>query len=120
MTPDCRLTSWLVEGTINSDMTIAMLDEFAASRTRKTVVVLDNAPIHRSRKFMAKIDSWARRNLLIYFLPPYAPELNMIEILWKHIKHYWLPFDAFLNFQNLKERLDETLSSIGSKWVVNF
>jgi hypothetical protein len=48
MTPDCRLTSWVVEGSIDSDMAIAMLDEFAARLTRKTVVVLDNAPIHRS------------------------------------------------------------------------
>jgi transposase len=110
----------MVEGTTNTDAVVAMLDEFVTGLTRKTVVVLDNAPIHRSRKFQAKITSWARRNLLIYFLPPYSPELNLIEILWKHIKHFWLPFDAFLNFQNLKERLSQILSQIGSKWIINF
>jgi hypothetical protein len=120
MTPDCRLTSWMVEGAIDSDMAIAMLDEFAARLTRKTVVMLDNAPIHRSHKFMARIDAWARRNLQIYFLPPYSPELNLIEILWKRIKHYWLPFDAFLNFQNLKERLADTIALVGIKWIINF
>lgn len=120
MTPDCELSSWVVEGSINSDVAIAMLDEFAAGLTRKTVVVIDNAPIHRSQKFKAKIDSWAKRKLLIYFLPPYSPELNLIEILWKQIKHFWLPFDAFLNFKNLKEHLSNTLSLIGSKWIINF
>lgn len=120
MTPDCKLWSRLVEGSINSDAAIAMLDEFAAGLSRKTVVVIDNAPIHRSRRFMAKIDSWARRKLLIYFLPKYSPELNLIEILWKHIKHYRLPFDAFLNFQNLKERLSKILNDMGTKWIINY
>lgn len=108
------------EGSINSDVAIAMLDEVAARLTRKTVVVLDNAPIHRSRKFRDKIKYWARRKLLMYFLPPYSPELNLIEILWKHIKHVWIPFDAFSNFQNLKEHLSHTLSLINSKWIINY
>lgn len=120
MTPECKLCSWMVEGSINSDAAIAMLDEFAEGLSRKTVVVLDNAPIHRSRKFKAKINSWARRNLFVYFLPPYSPELNLIEILWKHIKYYWLPLDAFINFKNLKERLSTTLSLIGTKWIINY
>ncbi|MDR1180459.1 MAG: transposase, partial [Bacteroidales bacterium] len=36
-----------------------------------------------------------------FFLPPYSPELNKIEILWRFIKYKWLPFEPFLNFQNL-------------------
>lgn len=120
MTPDCELSSWMVEGSLNSDAVIAILDEFCAQIKRKTVVVIDNAPIHRSKKFEAKISYWSRRNLLIYFLPPYSPELNLIEMLWKHIKYYWMPFDAFINFQNLKERLTQTLNLVNSKYVINF
>ena len=120
MTTDCKLCSWMVEGSINSDAVIAFLDEFAAQITKKTVVVIDNAPIHRSKKFRAKITEWKQQDLLIYFLPAYAPELNLIEILWKQIKYYWLPFDAFLNFQNLKDRLSNTLNQIGTKWQIKF
>jgi transposase len=120
MTPECELRSWMVEGSIDANLNIAMLDEFAATLTRKTVVVLDNAPTHRSRKFMARIKYWSKSNLLIYFLPPYSPEINLIEILWRRIKHDWLPFDAFLNFQNLKERLSKTLNRAGLKCEINF
>lgn len=120
MTPECKLWSWVFEGSINSDAVIAILDEFATQITKKTVVVIDNAPIHRSKKFMEKIAEWKQLDLLIYFLPPYSPELNLIEILWKHIKYYWLPFDAFLNFQKLKDRLSETLNQIGSKCQIKF
>jgi hypothetical protein len=120
MTPDCKLWSWMIEGSINSDMVIAIFDDFASQITKKTVVVIDNAPIHRSDKFMAKIAQWKEQDLLIYFLPPYSPELNLIEILWKHIKYYWLPFDAFSCFQNLKERLEDVLKYVGSKHRINF
>ncbi|MEN9918712.1 MAG: hypothetical protein RL662_1148, partial [Bacteroidota bacterium] len=70
--------------------------------------------------FMAKIAEWKQQDLLIYFLPPYCPELNLIEILWKQIKYYWLHFDAFSNFQNFKERLSNTLNQIGTKCQIKF
>ncbi|MEG2120575.1 MAG: hypothetical protein RRZ64_00785, partial [Rikenellaceae bacterium] len=44
----------------------------------------------------------------------------VLEILWKHINYYLLPFDAFINFQNLKERLSQTLNLIGEKWMINY
>ncbi|MEG2820654.1 MAG: transposase, partial [Muribaculaceae bacterium] len=119
MTPDCKLFSRTLEGSINSDNAIAVMDEFCQTITKRTIVVIDNA-IHRSKKFMAKIEQWKEQDLWIYYLPPYSPELNIIEILWRFIKYQWLPFDAFLNFQNLKERIAELLNIIGSKYIINF
>lgn len=120
MTPDCKLFSRTLEGSINSDSAIAVMDEFCQTITKRTIVVIDNAPIHRSKKFMAKIEQWREQDLWIYYLPPYSPELNIIEILWRFIKYQWLPFDAFLNFQNLKERIAELLNIIGSKYIIKF
>ena len=77
MTPDCKLCSWMVEGSMNSDAVIEILDKFAAQITKKTIVVIDNAPIHRSKKFMAKITEWKQQDLLIYFLPPYSPSYSI-------------------------------------------
>lgn len=79
----------------------------------------DNSTIHRSKEFMAKIAEWKQLDF-IYFLPPYCPELNLIEILWRQIKYYWLPFDAFSDFQNLKESLSNTLKQIGTKGQIKF
>jgi transposase len=107
-------------GSMNSQYLIACIDEFCQTITKKTVIVLDNAPTHRSKAFKNKIMEWQSKDLYIYFLPPYSPELNKIEILWRFIKYKWLPFDAFLNFNNLKDRLNEILESIGIKYVINF
>lgn len=98
------------ETTFNTDKFILFMDKFAGQIVKKTVVILDNSPIHRSKKFMAKISGWKEKDLLIFFLPPYSPELNLIEILWKRIKYQWLPFEAYLCFQNLKERLSYVLN----------
>jgi transposase len=56
-----------------------------------TVVVLDNAGIHRSKVVRAALpELWARR-VYLYYLPPYSPELNAIEPLFRVIKHDDLP-----------------------------
>ena len=108
------------ESTFNSDKFIRFMDSFVAQIVRRTVVILDNSPIHKSKKFKAKIKEWKEKDVLIYFLPPYSPELNLIEILWRRIKYNWLSFDAYLCFQNLKERLFDVLQNIGVKYDIIF
>jgi transposase len=108
------------ETTFNSDKFIGFMDEFMSQIVKKTIVILDNSSIHKSKKFMAKIEEWKENDLLIYFLPPYSPELNLIEILWRRIKYQWLPFEAYLCFQNLKERLSLVLNNFGKKYDIIF
>jgi transposase len=108
------------ESTFNTDTLIGFMENFADQIVKKTVVILDNSPIHRSKRFMAKISEWKEKDLLIFFLPPYSPELNLIEILWRRIKYQWLPFDAYLSFQNLKERLTYVLCNFGVLYDIKY
>lgn len=120
MNPQSEIFYRMVDGTAKFMDIISTLDEFVLTITKKTIIVLDNAPIHHSKAFKSKIREWSRQDLFVYYLPPYSPELNKIEILWRFIKYRWLPFDAFINFNNLKERLSLTLKNIGSKCCINF
>jgi transposase len=70
-----------LESTFNTDKLICFMDNFVAQTIKKTIVILDNSPIHRSKKFKAKIQEWREQDVYIFFLPPYSPELNLIEIL---------------------------------------
>lgn len=108
------------ETTFNTDKIILFLDKFADRIVKKTVVILDNSPIHKSKKFMKKIGEWKESDLLIFFLSPYSPELNLIEILWRRIKYQWLPFEAYLCFQNLKERLSHVLNNVGKLYDIKY
>lgn len=110
----------VLESTFNSDKIIDFMESFVDQINKKTVVILDNSPIHKSNKFMAKIQEWKEKDVLIFFLPPYSPELNLIEILWRRIKYNWIPFDAYLCFQNLKERLSFVLNNFGTKYDIIF
>jgi transposase len=114
------LFSQVLETTFNTDKIIDFMDSFVEQIKKITVVILDNSPIHKSKKFIAKIQEWKEKDLLIFFLPPYSPELNLIEILWRRIKYNWIPLDAYLSFQNLKDRLSFVLNNFGTKYDIIF
>lgn len=97
---DSNFFSYEIAGTVNSDVAIAVIDRFADQLTGFNVVVLDNAPVHRSNAFKDRMSVWAEQDLHLYFLPPYSPELNLIELVWKKIKHQWLPLHAFYCCRN--------------------
>ncbi len=73
-----------------------------------------------SHIFLDYIDDLEEMAVIVKFLPPYCPELNLIEILWRFIKYRWLPFSAFLSFGNLIEELEIILTKIGSVFKIDF
>ena len=46
------------EGTLDAAFVIDTLDAWAATRTRPTVLVLDNVRIHRVAVFRARFEAW--------------------------------------------------------------
>jgi len=118
---DGSLTPYVTEGNVDSDIVIACMDHFSEKiRSRPSLVVIDNASPHRSAKFDAHMENWEARGLFFYFLPPYCPELNRIEMLWRMIKYHWLPLKAYTNFKSLVESLDHVLANVGSKFRLTF
>lgn len=120
MTTGCKFYQETVEGSINSEKMVEIFDRFSKTIVKKTVVVLDNAPIHRSKLFASKLKGWREQDLYIYFIPPYSPELNLIEILWRFIKYKWLSFEAYIDFESLKLHLKNVLDNIGLKYSIKF
>ena len=117
------------QGTLNYKMAsrsmtgadlVAFLDEFSRTLTKPTVVPLDNASIHTAKIVAAKIEEWEGRNLYLYYIPAYSPELNLIEIMWRKIKYDWLPLRAFESFKRLGEDLTHVVQGIGYKYKVVF
>ena len=84
LTLDNCFEPFCFESNVNSDIVIACFDAFAEREYDKNrVIIIDNASIHTSGKFLACIiPEWERRGINIKFLPTYSSELNIIEILW--------------------------------------
>jgi len=95
-------------------------NKFCETINKRTVVVLDNASVHKSKEFSGKIRFWKEKGLGIYFIPPYSPELNLIEIFWRFVKYRWLPFEAYTDFSSLKKHLKLVLEGFGEKHRINF
>ncbi|MDR0547505.1 MAG: transposase [Dysgonamonadaceae bacterium] len=105
---------------LNSEKIIGIFDEFATKITKQTIVIIDNAPVHHSKIFQAKIQEWKKQDLYLYFLPPYSPELNLIENLWRFIKYDWLDLGAYTDLKTLKNNLNDILKNVGTKYNINF
>jgi len=120
MSTDCALHAYSVTGSINTETVIAFMDEFVKTVTVKTVVVLDNASIHHSKKFNAKLGEWLQKGLRIFHLPAYSPHLNRIETLWRKIKYDWLKPGDYQSWDTMKKALDEILASVGQNLKIEF
>ncbi len=115
-----NLHAYTSKGSVNSDVVISCFDDFAENITKQTVVIIDNAPTHTSKKFKAKINEWAEKGLFIRNLPAYSPELNIIEILWKFIKYEWISLDAYQSFGKLVKEIEMILKNVGGKYTIKF
>ena len=90
-----HLEAYVSEQSINSDVVAACIDTFFSTIDKPTVIVVDQSSIHTSNAMLDKIEEWLERNITIFELPSYSPQLNLIEILWRFIKYEWLEINAY-------------------------
>ena len=108
-------------GSVRAETVIGFVDRLAAQTdpTRLSVVVLDNASVHHAMP-QEKRDQWLlSHRLILYFLRPYSPELNLIEIVWKHAKYHWRRFISW-SADQLQSEVHALLDGFGSKYKICF
>lgn len=110
----------MVEGKIDTATIVECFEQFSHQLAKRTYVFLDNAPVHRSQEFVQHIAPWVQRGLIVKYLPAYAPALNLIEILWRFMKYYWLPFTAYASFQCLYAAVEQILTHGGTEYTIAF
>lgn len=120
MNRENHLEAYVSTQTINSDVIVACIDTFFATVDNPTVIVMDQASIHSSNTILDKIEEWKERNITIFELPSYSPQLNLIEILWRFIKYQWLEIDAYKNWTTFVAAIEKILREFGTTYVINF
>jgi len=108
------------EGSLDAAFVVDALDAWAATRTRPTVLVLDNARIHHAAVFRARLQAWENQDLHVFYLPAYSPHLNKIETLWRKIKYEWLRPEAYATFGTLKAAVWHILDRVGQQFSIQF
>jgi transposase len=127
MSKDQKSYFQTIEGRINTQSVIAAFDAFTlayateyANHNKPCIIVLDNASVHTSYAFQQQLDKWGARGVVLHFLPPYSPELNLIEILWRKIKYEWLPLSSYLSYSHLKNSVISILEGFGNEYQITF
>jgi transposase len=82
---------------VNTDCINVFLEEFSKELgQQKVLIIMDGAGWHKSKNL--KIPS----NIRIEILPPYCPELNPVERLWKYIKDNTIKNKVFSTLEELE------------------
>lgn len=115
-----KLMVYSTSKNINSQFVIECIDEITTKVERPTVLVLDNAPWHKSAVLLAKQKEWREKDVYLLFLPTYSPHLNLIETLWRKIKYEWLKAEDYLSAAALKNAIFNIISKYDDEFCINF
>lgn len=112
-----QLAYRLLEESCKAPAVVAYLDtlaEEAQTSGKLTVVVLDNAGFHRARLVQDKRADWEAMNLYLRYLPPYSPQLNPIENVWRRIKGFLMPRRSYASTAELLTAVLAALDALGA------
>jgi len=100
------------DSTVNERTTIKLIEKCLEKYPDKETITiyLDNAPYHKSKnvkEFVAK-----NPKIALSFLPPYSPNLNLIERLWKFMKEKMINLKYYHDFNHFKEKMIAFLNNL--------
>jgi transposase len=81
------------------------LRRISARSGRRVVVISDNARYHHASLHA----EWRHANAAafrLHFLPPYSPNLNPIERVWKLLRRLWIHNRHFASLQGVSDVVD--------------
>jgi transposase len=90
---------------LNTESFQLFVDTFAqAFPDSLNLLLLDNSGIHKARRLMIPA------NVRLVFLPPYCPELNPIERLWRDLKDE-LAWQQFISVEAQQDHVSQLLQA---------
>lgn len=97
--------------TLNSESTIEFLKKIEEEYSSKELIHLfcDNARYYRNK---AVTEYLKNSKIILHFLPPYSPNLNPIERLWKFMNEEVINNRYYETFQEFKDGLFSFLESL--------
>lgn len=105
---------------IDSQYIFAQMEQLSLRVKKLTVVVLDNAPVQVARSIQEQRPVWEKRGLYLFYLPRYAPHLNIVEILWHKLKYEWLRPVDYETTEGLFYVVWQILAAVGRSLTISF
>ena len=100
----------LILPTANTEMMTIFLKQVSQEFADSFLVMqVDQASWHCSQHLQVP------ENMRLIFQPPYSPEVNPVEHLWKEIREKYFPNRIFSSLDELQEHLCNSLNALSSQ-----
>jgi transposase len=104
--------NWMVfEDSFTSEKLIAFLGRLIRQVKQKVFLILDNHPVHHSRKVRTYVEKH-KDKMAIFYLPPYSPDLNPQELVNQDLKANANNFKSLKSVENLAINVRSYLTQI--------
>lgn len=114
LTPKGKVYTLVRPTSLNGLHTIEFLLHLGRLAGDRLLVIWDGSPIHR-RAEVSEFVSETRGAIAVQRLPPYAPDLNPVEWLWRHLKEVELRNLACRDLEQLHLELHLALGRVRQK-----
>jgi transposase len=104
-----KMITVINRGSIGSEQVCQLLRAIHRRCRKPVTIVLDNASYHRARVVRELAESL---DIELLFLPPYSPNLNLIERVWKLVKKLALSARTLPDFDAFAESITETVDNL--------
>jgi transposase len=112
-TRDRDFVSIRTTGSVNADTVCELVRKIdKAYPGEEITLVMDNARYQKNKKVFAAAEEYG---IELLFLPPYSPNLNLIERVWRLVKAKSLRNRYFADFGKFKTAIDDFVDSLSGE-----
>jgi len=99
------------KGGVNAAVFIEFLKRLLMGATGPIFLIVDRGPAHRAKKTKAFVETLGGK-LRLFFLPPYSPDRNPDELVWKHLKADTVGRSAIQSYPDFKAKVKSSMHSL--------
>jgi len=99
------------KGGVNADVFIAFLRRLMIGSKNRVFLIVDRGPAHIAKKTKAFIASLGGQ-LRLFYLPPYSPDTNPDELVWKHLKADTVGRTSITSFDDFNEKVRSSMLAL--------
>lgn len=89
------------------------LEEISQNISDDFILIMDGAGWHKSKSLIIP------KNIQIVILPPYCPELNPVERLWKYVKDNTIKNKVFEALSELEDEVCDFIAKLENNVVMS-
>lgn len=115
LTTEGQVYTLVRRAALTGEETVGFLEHLGRQVKGAALVIWDRSPIHRRKSVTEYIEAIGVKGLRVEFLPAYAPDLNPVEWLWRHLKEVEMANLTCLDLEQLHEEFYLGLGRVRGK-----